>query len=166
MNFRWIAATLVLVLALSAGGITYLCLREPLPEAAAQNDDALLWLRHEFQLPAERMARIESLHDAYRVVCDEHCRMIREMRTEIRELRDRPVTAEETAAVQARAGELDIICKTSLEAHLREVAAVIGGDDGARYLAIVLPRIASFDHAGTPDLDFATADPHAGHAHH
>ena len=33
------------------------------------------------------------------------------------------------------------------------VAALIGGEEGRRYLSIVLPRVVMFDHAGPASLD-------------
>ncbi len=167
MKFRWIAAALIAVFALVTGCITYLCLREPLVTAAASRDDALLWLRHEFRLSPEKMARIESMHGAYQSTCDEHCRQIQVARAEVQELRSSQTAVIEIAAAETRARELDLVCTTSLEAHIREVAGVIGGDNGQRYLAIVLPRISTFDHSGAPQVDLdSSADPHAGHAHH
>jgi uncharacterized membrane protein len=165
MKFRWIAAALIVALALGAGCIAYVCMRDPMPEVAAGENDALLWLRHEFKLPAEKMARIEQMHEAYQGVCEVHCRNIRAARTEVRKLRETQAAVSEIAAAEAKAREVDLICTTSLEAHLREIASVIGGDEGQRYLSIVLPRIAHFDHAGAPKLDLDTAKPH-DHAHH
>lgn len=166
MKFGWIAAALIAAATLATGGITYLCLREPLPAGAA-HDDALLWIRHEFRLSPEQMAQIEARHAAYQAVCDEHCRLVREARATIEALHAAPTDAAAMAAAHARERELDQLCKASLEAHLREIAGVMGGGDGARYLATVLPRIATFDHSGAPRIDLdPSADPHAGHHSH
>jgi hypothetical protein len=166
MKFRWIAAILIIALALGAGCIAYVCMREPMPEVAANDGDALLWLRHEFKLPADKMARIEKMHDAYQVVCEEHCRIIRDARVGLRKLREAKAPAAEITAAEEKSKEVDLICTTSLETHMREIASVMGGEDGRRYLSIVLPRVAKFDHAGAPGLDFESAKPHAGHAKH
>lgn len=166
MKFRWIAAALIAALALGAGCIAYVCQRETMPKAAADDGDALLWLRHEFKLPADKMARIEKMHAAYQVVCEEHCRIIRNARVGLRKLREAQAPASEITAAEAKSKEVDLICTTSLETHMREIASVIGGEDGRRYLSIVLPRVANYDHAGAPGLDFESAKPHAGHAQH
>jgi hypothetical protein len=166
MKFRWITAILIVALAVGAGCIVYVCMREPMPKAAADDGDALLWLRHEFKLPADKMARIEKLHDAYQVVCEEHCRIIRDARVALRKLREAEAPASEISAAEARSSEVDLICTTSLETHMREIANVMGGEDGRRYLSIVLPRVAKFDHAGAPGLNLESDKPHAGHAHH
>lgn len=167
MKFRWIAAVLIVALGLMAGGSTYLCLHKPMPVAKAGEDASLLWLRTDFNLSAEKMAQITQMHEAYQGICDEHCRKIREARDELKKLRTTQADHCDLAAAETKVVELDRACITSLEAHLREIAKVIGGDDGQRYLSIVLPRIAHFDHSGAPNLDLDTqAQTHDHHAHH
>jgi hypothetical protein len=122
-------------------------------------------LRCEFKLPAEKMARIAQMHEAYQGTCEEHCRRIREARAELRKLQAAQAAPSEIDAAEAKSKAVALICTTSLETHLREIGNVIGGDEGQRYLSIVLPRIAHFDHAGAPNLDLDTAGTH-DHAHH
>ena len=140
-------------------------MREPLPQAAGGEDDSLLWLRAEFKLPAEKMERIAQMHSAYQDVCEVHCKDIRAARAEVRRLRAAQAAPAEIAAAETKSKEVDLVCTTSLEAHLREIAKVIGGEDGRRYLSIVLPRIEHFEHAGAPNLDLENAKTH-DHAHH
>ena len=166
MKFRALTTVLVLTLALAAGWIAYACLRETPPALATRDDDALLWLRREFKLSGEKLARIEKMHADYQVVCEDHCRAIRDSRIALKRLRDVHAAAPELAAAEANARAVDLVCSNSLETHMKEIADVIGGDDGRRYLSIVLPRIASFDHAAAPGVDLDSANPHAGHAHH
>jgi hypothetical protein len=166
MKFRWIAAALIVALALSAGGLSYVCMREPMPQCAPGEDEALLWLRSEFKLSSEKMARIAQMHEAYQGSCEEHCRRIREARSELRKLQDVQAPASEIAAAEAKSNTATLTCTTSLETHLREIAGVIGGDEGQRYLSIVLPRIAHFEHAGAPNLDLDTKAKQHDHAHH
>ena len=64
MKFRWIATVLILALGLAAGGSTYFCLRKPMPVACAGENASLLWLRMDFNLPADKMARIAQMHGA------------------------------------------------------------------------------------------------------
>lgn len=164
MKFAWMATALLALLACGVGATTYLLLAPPIE--ANSEDDALLWLRRDLQVPPETMARIENMHADYASVCEEHCRVIREARLAVQRLRDAQATAAELAAAEAKAKQVDLICKTSLEAHLRSVAEVIGGEKGQTYLATVLPRLAHFDHAGAPSLRLDSADPHAGHSGH
>jgi hypothetical protein len=56
-----------------------------------------------------------------------------------------------------------MVCRSSTEAHARAVAAIMGEEQGARYLAIVLPRLAHVDHTGAPDLQANSAGTHHGH---
>ena len=166
MKFRWISAVLIVALALSAGGLSYVCMREPMPLCVDGEDSALLWLRVEFKLPAEKMARIAQMHEAYQGTCEEHCRKIREARADLRKLQSAQAAPSEIAAAEAKSNAVALICTTSLETHLREIASVIGGDEGQRYLSIVLPRIAHFDHAGAPNLNLDTNTQPHDHAHH
>lgn len=167
MKFRALTTTLVLFLAVTAGAIAYVCLREsPAKLTARDHDDALLWLRSEFELSGEKLARIEAMHAAYQIVCEDHCRAIRDSRRTLKQLREAKAPPAEIAAAEAKAKEVDAVCTNSLETHMREIADVIGGDDGRRYLSIVLPRIAGFDHAGAPALDLDSTPPHAGPDHH
>jgi hypothetical protein len=166
MKFRWIAAALIVVIALSAGGLSYVCLREPMPQCAEGEDAALLWLRVEFKLPAGKMTRIAQMSEAYQGICEDHCRKIREARADLRKLQSAQASTSEIAAAEAKSTAVALICTTSLEAHLREIASVIGGDEGKRYLSIVLPRIAHFEHTGAPNLDLDTNAKSHDHAHH
>jgi hypothetical protein len=163
VNHRSIAAAVVIALTCAAGGIAYVWVREPLPASATGESDALLWLRREFKLSADTLARIEKMHADHQVVCEEHCRDIQDARRALRRLRQTQASAEELAAAEARLAEVNLVCTTSLEAHMRQIARVMGGEQGERYLSIVLPRVAQYDHAGAPALDFKNAPPHAGH---
>jgi hypothetical protein len=166
MRFRVLTTVIVLTLATTAGWITYACMHETPPALATRDDDSLLWLRHEFNLSGETFARIEKLHAEYQVVCEDHCRAIRDSRSALKRLREAQAPASDVAAAETKAKQVDLICTTSLETHMREIADVIGGSEGRRYLSVVLPRIAGFDHAAAPGVDLDTANPHAGHAHH
>ena len=48
--------------------------------------------------------------------------------------------------------ELRTHCATAITQHVRQVAALMSPLEGRRYLALVLPKIANFDHLATPDL--------------
>ncbi len=165
MNHRSIAIAVILALACAVGGAAYVWVRPPQPGSTVAADDALLWLRQEFTLSADTLARIEAMHADYQVVCEEHCRNIQDARRALRSLRQAQAPGAEIAAAEAKLAEVNLVCTTSLEAHMREIARVIGGEQGERYLAIVLPRVARYDHAGAPALDFKNKPTHAGHAH-
>ena len=57
-----------------------------------------------------------------------------------------------TAAAERKLQELRTTCEAAIGAHVRKVAALMSPEDGQRYLALVLPKIADFDHQMAPDL--------------
>ena len=56
------------------------------------------------------------------------------------------------SAANRELAELRQNCETAIARHVRQVAALMAADDGRRYLALVLPKIAAFDHRAAPDL--------------
>jgi hypothetical protein len=164
VRHRFTAAAVILALACAAGSAAYVWVRAPRPDSAVAAGDALLWLRQEFKLSAGALARIEKMHADYQIVCEEHCRNIQDARRVLRTLRQAQAPRAEIAAAETKLAEVNLVCTRSLEAHMREIARVMGGEQGERYLSIVLPRVAGYDHAGAPALDFQNKPAHAGHA--
>ena len=165
MKFIWVTAVIVIALAAGAAGVSYLCMRDG-HRAMSGHDDSMLWLRSEFKLTPAQLAQIEKVHEAYQSVCEDHCALIMEQRAKLRRLKAEGAPDADITAAQAEAKRLDENCRASLEAHIRQVAGLIGGEQGERYLATILPRIAHFDHAGSPDLSLNPKGPHDGHAAH
>lgn len=163
MRHLALTAFLVCTLAALSAVATYRLVRGAEPTAA--DDDALTWIRREFAVDGERLARIRLLHEAYFGVCEEHCAAILRSRATLRRLEEDGAAPEVIAGARAEAERLDAVCRGSLEAHVREVAGIIGGVHGDRYLAAVLPRIARFAHEGPPNLDVKTRLPHAHEGH-
>ncbi len=132
--------TLGLVLAACAlsFGVFYALNDEPALRRAAREGDALAWLRAEFHLNDAQFAAIKKLHADYSVVCAEHC-------AAIMAAQQRPAPPAEIAVLEAR-------CMESMEDHFRRVAALMPADEGKRYLATVLPRVADYDHALAPTV--------------
>lgn len=121
-------------------------------EALARRD-ALAWLRSEFSLTDDQFARIKAMHEAYSVECEAHCLAIQEAAIERDTLRAAP--ASDPARLQAAEREVEhlrLVCETAIAAHVRRCAAEMSPEAGARYLALVLPRIADFDHKAPPDV--------------
>jgi hypothetical protein len=98
----------------------------------------MAWLRAEFQLNDAQFAAIKKLHEDYRGVCAEHCAAI--------------MAAEKRGAPAAEIAALEKTCVDAMNAHFRRVAALMPSGQGERYLAIVLPRIADYDHRGAPNV--------------
>ena len=61
-------------------------------------------------------------------------------------------SAAELRAANQRLQELRLVCETAIARHVRQVSALMSPQDGQRYLALVLPKIADFDHQAAPDL--------------
>jgi hypothetical protein len=154
MTMKYFAGTLA-VLMLAAAATGFICFRlssDPRLHAAATRGDAMLWLRTDFHLTDAQFAAIRRLHDAYAGTCEEHCRMIQEATR----ARDAVASAHGDAAALAAANrqlqDLRLVCETAITRHVRQVATLMPPEDGRRYLALVLPKIAAFDHLAAPDL--------------
>jgi hypothetical protein len=160
MSYRWITAAAIAVVALTAGCLAYVCFHRPFPDSAAQSHDSLAWVREEFKLSPEKMAQVEALHESYEIVCADHCTAIAESRKELQRLRTIHASEAEIAAAMTNAASVDAQCIASTQKHIREIAAIIGGDGGRRYLSIVLPRLAYFDHSAPATLDMHTTSAH------
>lgn len=160
MNYRWITAGAIIALALLAAGSSYLCFHRTMSVSGGQSHDSLMWVRHEFNLSGEKLAKVEALHESYSEVCAEHCIAIAQSRKELKRLQDAKASPAEIEAAAAKLKTVDAQCIASTEAHIKEVAALIGGDEGRRYLAIVLPRVMMFDHAGPASLDLRPEPSH------
>ncbi|HEX2851675.1 MAG TPA: periplasmic heavy metal sensor [Opitutaceae bacterium] len=148
---------LTLVVVLAAAGIAgVLCYRmgsEPELRAAEREGDPMRWLRAEFHLKDEQYARVAQLHQSYGTVCAEHCRQIQEATDALTTLKaSKSADAAKLAASEQRVRELRAVCERSIEEHVREVAGCMSSKESERYLAMVLPRISSFDHSGPPDV--------------
>ena len=144
------------LLALVAAATGFVCFRmssDPALHAAVQNGDPMEWLRTDFHLNGGQFAAIKKLHEAYAPSCEEHCRLIQEA-TRMRNTlgvagQGDPATI---AAAEGRLQELRTTCETAITRHVRQVAAEMSPGEGRRYLALVLPKIADFDHTAAPDL--------------
>lgn len=150
MKFYAITALLIAAVTAAAASLGYLCLRTPAGQVA--HADALLWLRTEFRLSPEQLSRIEQSHAAYSTVCATHCEMIQQQRAAIATLQATEAPQPQLEAAVQKAREIDAHCVASVEAHVREIAAIIGGEQGQRYLQEILPRLVYFDHIAAPDL--------------
>jgi hypothetical protein len=153
---KYLGRTLV-VLALAALATGFLCYRlnsAPALHAAVATRDAMAWLKVDFHLTDAQFAEIKKLHDAYAPSCEEHCRLIQEATRAIEALAaTRGSDPAAVVAAERTLQDLRTTCETAIAAHVRKVAALMSPDDGQRYLALVLPKIADFDHQMAPGLD-------------
>lgn len=150
-----LVATLGLLVAVAAGTgwLAYRASGDAAVQQAMNNRDALEWLRADFRLTDGQFAAIRKLHESYSIVCEEHCRAIQEAVRARNDLRaSRPDDATALATAERRVQELRQTCETAIAAHVRQVAQHMAPDEGRRYLALVLPKIADFDHQAAPNL--------------
>ncbi len=151
---KYLLATVAMV-ALLAAGTAYFGYRmtcNPALHAAVANGDTMEWLRTDFHLTKAQLSDIRQLHASYAGTCGEHCRMIQQETLSRNAL---VAAGGSRAAIDAANVEIQRmrkVCEGAIEAHVRRVAALMSSEDGRRYLALVLPRIANFDHLAAPDL--------------
>ena len=121
-------------------------------KAAVAKRDALEWLRSDFQLTEAQFAKIKALHASYSVVCEEHCAAIQQAIQARNRLKAGAPDANALVAADRKVEDLRVVCETAIAAHVRRCAAEMSPEAGQRYLALVLPKIADFDHQAAPDL--------------
>lgn len=154
MRFLGVTLAILMLLAVATGYTCYELSSAKELREAAHKGDAMAWLRADFHLDDRQFAAIKQLHDAYAPSCEEHCRLIQEAA----KARDALLATEGSdatavAAVERTLQQLRITCETAISVHVRQVAGLMSPEDGRRYLALVLPRIAAFDHQMAPALD-------------
>ena len=138
MKYFWLTLGLLAAGAAGAGWGFYHLSRNSALEAEARRGDITAWLQTEFRLDSAQFAAIDRLHQAYTKVCAQHCLSI--------------VEARRRQATPAEIQALEDTCAQSMTEHFHRVAAIMPAGEGARYLAIVLPRIAAYGHQGAPTL--------------
>jgi len=139
---------LALVVATLAFGLTRWL--GPHPHADA---DEMAWMTTEFHLTPAQTAAIEKLHDDYNPVCMEHCRLIREARVRLTTLEAaNQRTTPDYATAQAEMTRLKAVCHDATQKHLEAVAAQMSPEEGRRFLALTLPKLAGQSHAAPMDM--------------
>jgi len=153
MKYLTRTLAVLVLLAAATGFVCYRMSGDTALYAAATKRDAMEWLRTDFHLTEAQFASIRELHNSYAGTCEEHCRMIQEA-TKARNALKGASSADPAAMLSAeqKIQELRTHCETAITRHVRQVAALMSAEDGQRYLAMVLPKIADFDHQAAPDL--------------
>ena len=152
MKYLFATLGLLLAAAVATGVVCFRMSCDPELHAVAKKGDAMEWLRTDFHLDGQQFAAIRQLHDSYAGTCDEHCRRIQEAARAKTALLAGSASAAEVQAANKHLQDLRMACETAIARHVRQVAALMSSQDGQRYLALVLPRIADFDHQAAPDL--------------
>jgi hypothetical protein len=153
MKHLFTTLSLLVIAAIGAGFVSFRLGGETSVRDALEKRDALEWLRTDFRLNEAQFAAIRKLHESYSVVCEEHCRAIQDAAAARDAVKKTPSTdARAVAEAERRVQELRAVCETAIAAHVRQVATEMSPAEGQRYLALVLPKIADFDHRAAPDL--------------
>jgi len=153
MKHLWKTLVILALVAAAVGWSMYQLGGDDRVQAALAKRDPLTWLRTDFRLSDAQFAAIRKLHESYSVVCERHCQAIQEAALKRNTLKSAPNTeAALLTAAERRLEELRDVCERAIAAHVREVAAQMAPEQGRRYLALVLPKIADFDHRAAPDV--------------
>jgi len=151
---KYLVRTLALI-GLSAAALGLICFRlscDTALQVAAEKGDVWQWLRQDFHLTDQQFAAIQGVHQVYAGSCVEHCRLIQEA-TKLRDaLAAKTSSPAARVAAELAVKELRSVCEHALTGHVQKVATLMAAEDGRRYLALMLPKIAAFDHATAPDL--------------
>jgi hypothetical protein len=151
---KHLVATLALiaVAAATTGFVSFRASGDPAVQSALSKQDAMEWLRTDFQLTDAQFAAIKKLHDSYSIVCEEHCRQIQEATRTRNGLKTANANAPALAAADRRVEELRLVCESAIATHVRECATHMSAEASRRYLAMVLPKIKDFDHLAAPSV--------------
>lgn len=148
-RYLWLTLGLVAALAAGAGLACYHFSCDRLAHAAVHDGDVMVWMRHEFCLSDTQYAQILRMHEEHSAVCAQHCAAVRAARDRLGAAKvggEAPALADAARELQ----RTEEVCRASTEAHVRRVAAAMAPEQSARYLAMVLPRLAALDHDGPP----------------
>ena len=151
-RYFWITLVLILGLGVGAGLGAYFQACDPELHRAAERRDVETWLRHEFRLTETQMAAIRRLQGQYEEECEQHCAAINAARQALRELEQRGASPSAVQTQQAVVRAKEAFCEQAITVHLRRVAALMPPEQGQRYLDLLLPRVARFDHQHAPNL--------------
>ena len=135
----------------------YYSSRDPQLHSAVAKRDTMAWLQADFHLTDTQLAAVRELHASYAGTCAEHCRKIQEATRARNALEAAKGDKIALDKAQAQINSMRRICESAIEAHVRSVAALMSPEDGRRYLQLVLPKIAHFDHSEAPDLRLNTS---------
>ncbi len=105
-------------------------------ERMAHTTDDLDWLRIEFHLGANDLARVRKLHDGYLPVCGAFCQRIETKKAELQTaLASSTNSPSNTERLLIEIGTLRAQCQSAMLRHFHEVSEVMPPEQGRRYLA-------------------------------
>jgi hypothetical protein len=142
---------LILILAAVGLGVTtfgvYYSWQKPATAAAAPAAvDELEWLRREFNLSEEQMARVRTVHAEYAETCEFYCALVLEAQDRLEE---KLVSADgftpEVEEALARFSRVKEDCHRSMLQHVYEIAAVMEPEQRKRYLMRAKAQVTMHD---------------------
>ena len=102
----------------------------------AQPPGSLVWLKKEYHLNNDEMARIQKLHNDYLSQCDAMCRMITAKQQEVEEVLNTATNINPVA--QQKLNDLEVCrihCQAQMLQYFINVSQVMPPDQGHQYLA-------------------------------
>lgn len=154
MKYALLTLAVLLLAAGGAGLASYRASSNPALQEAQRDGDSLAWVRAEFKLDDSQFRKIQALHAGYAKICAEHCTAVQDAMETLAAVpaNGGPNAAGQRSAAESRLRELESRCERSMTEHVHRVAACMAPEQGARYLKLVEPRIARYEHQGAPDL--------------
>lgn len=116
--------------------------------------DEMAWLTREFQLSETQAEKIKTIREKYEPVVKSNCVALTAAREQLKVAKQSATTNPE--AWQSALHEwrtLSASCADNTRNHVRSVAAIMAPEQGQRYLALVLPKIAKHEHDLPPGLE-------------
>ncbi|HEX5400263.1 MAG TPA: periplasmic heavy metal sensor [Verrucomicrobiae bacterium] len=128
---------------------------------AANPADDLSWLRMEYHLSADQMARVRRLHEGYKPECVKMCALIAGKKAELQAtLANGTNVTVEAEKELTELGELRAQCQAQMLRHFIAVSQAMPPAEGRRYLA-EMEKITLGSHE---EIEQSMSE-HAGHEH-
>lgn len=130
----------------------------------AKSTDDLEWLRMEYRLSDDEMARVRRLHEGYRVTCSNYCALIEIRKQELQAALNAGDGGQKTVETKlAEIGQLRAQCQAAMLRHFCEVSQVMPPEQGRRYLAEMERLTLGFHEQIEQRMSHDAASPHGHH---
>jgi hypothetical protein len=150
---------LALAAALFAG--SYFVSQRTCAATMMRSADDLSWLRDEFHLSGDELARVRQLHEGYLPQCARMCALIAAKNAEVQVALGNGTNVTAGARIKlSELGELRAQCQAQMLQHFIAVSQAMPPEEGRRYLA-EMKKITLGAHE---EIEQSMSD-HAGHEH-
>lgn len=122
--------------------IYFVCATQTTHTMLATPEGEIEWLRREFQIDDEQLAKIRTMREEYEPECALMCRRIAEANSTLDAVvaKHSSVTPEIVAALQ-HVSAVEAECRQKMLAHVYSVSAEMSADNRLRYLALMKPGL-------------------------